>query len=324
MSTINVILACVLLGLMPIVSAQRRVHDWNLPSQTWIYPPPSATPSTFITIATQQPQGLYQAESSVIPSQIESAAPPQSFPTGGGETNQPGEPVATGVPSATGSPPTSQSSAPHSTNGTSDNTPAKGVIYKYPDTSSQAVSLAPAWACNWDSTPGVSNPPFQYVPQMWGPGHTLPDLSGTDYVLFYNEPDECQPGAGGSCVSQTDTVSQFQSTFLPATSGKKVSTPCVTNGASGVSFLQAFLGKVGGSTVDIVCFHWYGDDLGSLQSTVSTFKQIQQQYSIPEIWISEMGVNSKPTDVSQYTQYLDSAVDRYAYNLFYLGAGGTL
>lgn len=308
---------------LPLTLAQWGGHYWNHPSRTWGYPPPSLAPAPFTTSATQQPQGPYQSEGYPEPSQTEGEEP-QTYPTGGGNptaTNQPGEPTEAGFPSATGSSPSSESSTPASPSGTPDNTPAKGVIYSS-GTSSQALSLAPAWACNWASSPGVSSPPFQYVPQMWGPGATLSDLSGSDYVLFYNEPDECQSGAGGSCVTPTDTINQFKSTFVPATSGKKVSTPCVTNG--GASFLQTFLGSVGGSAVDILCFHWYGDDLGSLESAVQTFKQIQQQYNIAEIWISEMGVNSKPTDVSQYTQYLDGAVDRYAYNLFYLGSGGSL
>ncbi len=314
--------ACLL--FLPSAFAQWGGHNWNRPSRTWGYPPPSMPPATVVPIPTQQPQGPFQSEGYPQPSQTEGGGP-QTYQTGGGfppETIQPTEPTGAGIPSATGSSPSSQFSTPASTNGTSDHTSAKGVIYKYPDTSSQAVSLDPSWACNWDSSPGISNPPFEFVPQMWGPGATLSDLSGSDYVLFYNEPDECQSGAGGSCVSQSDTVRQFQTTFVPATSGKKVSTPCVTNG--GASFLQSFLGSVGGSAVDVLCFHWYGDDLGSLQTAVQTFKQIQQQYSIKEIWINEMGVSSKPSDVSQYTEYLDTAVDRYAYNLFYLGSGGTL
>ena len=308
---------------LPFVSAQWGGHYWNHPSRTWGYPPPSVAPASLTFTATQQPQAPYQSEAYPEPTQTEGEGP-QTDRTGGGNTpttNQPSEPTGAGSPSATGSSPSSESSTPASPNGNPDNTPAKGVIYDSV-TSSRAVSLAPAWACNWDSSPGVSNPPFEYVPQMWGPGHTLSDLSSSDYVLFYNEPDECQSGAGGSCVSQTDTVQQFTSTFVPAASGKKVSTPCVTNG--GASFLQAFLGSVGGSAVQVLCFHWYGSDLGSLQSAVQTFKQIQQQYNIPEIWISEMGVNGNPTDISQYTQYLDGAVTRYAYNLNNLGSGGSL
>ena len=89
--------------------------------------------------------------------------------------------------------------------------------------------------------------------------------------------------------------------------------------------METFLQGVGSGAVDVLCFHWYGDDLGGLQSSVQTFSQLKSTYNIPEMWISEMGVNSKPSDISSYTQYLDGGVvNRYAYNLYFLGSGGTI
>ena len=162
------------------------------------------------------------------------------------------------------------------------------------------------------------------MPQLWGPSHTITtsDTANSDYVLFYNEPDNCQ-GTGGSCVGAPQAITDFTSKMKPfQTAGKKVSTPCVMNPSS--AYMETFLKGFDKGALDILCFHWYGDDLAGLQSTVQTFKSLQQTYQVKELWISEMGVNSKPSDVSQYTQYLDGAVDRYAYNLYNLGSGGTL
>ena len=52
-----------------------------------------------------------------------------------------------------------------------------------------------------------------------------------------------------------------------------------------------------------------------LQQVVGTFSGLASQYDIPELWISEMADTSNPSDLSPYTNYLDGAVDRYAYNL---------
>lgn len=198
----------------------------------------------------------------------------------------------------------------------------KGVVYN-PGDAQRAVSLAPDWACDWDSTSGLSDPPFTFVPQLWGPTHTISASDVADAVLYYNEPEICATGAGGSCVPTPQVISDF-SGFQTQMAGKQISTPCTSNGPAGVAMMTAFLAAYP-TGVDILCFHWYGTDLAGLQSTVNQFKGLLPSgTSISQVWISEMGDNNIPTDISQYTDYLDGAVDKYAYNLYNLGAGGII
>ena len=289
-----------LLSFLSTSFAQRGHPGWNRPATTVVQPATTPAPGTG------------------SPATVEGASPPASVQIGGQPAASDPSAVNGGSSvSATGSSSGTQSSTPSS----SDNTPAKGVIYNSAN-AQQALTQAPAWACDWDVTPDVSGYKFEFVPQLWGPTHTITtaDTGTSDYVLFYNEPDNCS-GTGGSCVGVQQTITDFTSKIKPfQTAGKKVSTPCVENPST--DYMTQFLKAFPKGSVDILCFHWYGDSLSELQSTVQSFKSIQSTYGCSELWISEMGVNSNPSDISQYTQYLDGAVDRYAYNLYNLGAGG--
>lgn len=301
----------VLLSVMPTAFAQRGHPGWNRPAPT--FGQPATTP-------VNAPVQTGTAPGTGSPATVGGGSPPASVQTGGqpAPSNQNPSAVNGGsIASVTGSSAGTQSSLPSS----SDNTPAKGVIYNAAN-AQQALSQAPAWACDWDVTPDVSGYKFEFVPQLWGPTHTITtaDTGTSDYVLFYNEPDNCS-GTGGSCVGVQQTITDFTSKIKPfQTAGKKVSTPCVENPST--DYMKQFLGAFPKGSVDILCFHWYGDTLAELQSTVQSFKSIQSTYGCSELWLSEMGVNSNPSEISQYTQYLDGAVDRYAYNLYNLGAGG--
>ena len=325
--------SCVLLTVLPATFAQRG-QGWLSPSRTLGYGYPPVTPSV-TTLATIAPGETPPIQSTIQtgnspetvqtgegPATIQTGSSPASVQTGGQpvQTNQNPSTIGAGsTASPTGSSPTTPSSSSNST----DKTAAKGVVYDS-GTAQQAISLAPAWACDWDATPDTSGYNFQFVPQLWGPTHTITtsDVASSDYVLFYNEPDNCQ-GTGGACVGDTQAISDFNSRMKPFQSaGKKVSTPCVMNPSS--SYMETFLQGFSKGAMDVLCFHWYGDDLSGLQQTVQTFKSLQQTYQIGELWIGEMGVNSKPSDISQYTQYLDGVVNRYAYNLNFLGSGGTV
>lgn len=196
---------------------------------------------------------------------------------------------------------------------------AKGLIY---NNAEQANSMDVAWACNWGQTPGVSNPNFEYVPQLWGPkldfGETIAkNAAGSDFVLFYNEPDI--PTSQGGCGVDVGTTVQDWHTYMKPLQdqGKLVSTPCVAN--SNGAFMDTFLSSFPHGTMDVLCFHWYGPEIEGLKRTVDEFKGYADKYGIKQLWISEMAVLPLPADLSEYISYLDGAVDRYAYNLNNLG-----
>ncbi|MCJ1275203.1 hypothetical protein MMC21_003004 [Puttea exsequens] len=220
-----------------------------------------------------------------------------------------------GVPQAT-TPPGGSTQNTSSTSSPSGG--VKGVVFNE-DNAARAATMSASWACNWDTTPGAGVPPgAEYVPQLWGPAKSL-QVQSSPYVLYYNEPDLCDSeGTGGSCVDVQTTINNFPG-FKSQASGKKVSSPCVRN--SKADYLETFLKS---QKPDILCFHWYGYDLAGLTSTVEQFQQLQSTYQVGEIWIPEWGLNYTPTDISQYENYLNGQVNRYAYNLYNLGAGGTI
>ena len=204
---------------------------------------------------------------------------------------------------------------------TPDKVGAKGLVY---NDANKANSMGVSWACNWGQEAGVSNPSFEYVPQLWGLKNGFQDsiagnAASAKNVLFYNEPDKTADEGGCGPMAVPDVVKDFNSYMLPLQqAGKAVSTPCVANDRS--DYVDSFLGSFANGAIDIMCFHWYGPDLDGLKSTVETFKGIASKHGVKQIWIAEMAVLPAPGDLSEITSYLDGAVDRYAYNLNDLSA----
>ena len=193
---------------------------------------------------------------------------------------------------------------------------AKGVAYNTPAQATQISGLA--WACNWGQLVTLESPPFEYVPQLWGKKEGMVEsikanAAGAKACLFYNEPDKTLD-VGGSQIDIGTVISDFTSVMKPIqAAGTKVSTPCVAN--SGLDFMTSFVKAFDKGSIDIMCFHWYGNDVGGLKSVVESFQALATEYEIKEMWINEWAVQPAPNDLSSYTSYLDGAVTRYAYNM---------
>ena len=194
---------------------------------------------------------------------------------------------------------------------------AKGVAYNTPAQATQISGLS--WACNWGQTAAMPNPPFEFVPQLWGTkdGMTASigaNCAGAKACLFYNEPDKSLD-EGGSAIDWPQAATDFGTYMAPIRkAGTKVSTPCVAN--DGAGYMESWLGKVGSGNVDIMCFHWYGNDAAGLKSTIQTFQGLASQYGIPELWINEWAVQPAPSDLSTYISTMEEGkVTRYAYNM---------
>ena len=230
---------------------------------------------------------------------------PQPSPASSAIAQAPSAPASSSAPAASSSAPSTPKTAG-----------AKGVAYNTPAQASQVSGLA--WACNWGQTADVSNPSFEFVPQLWGNKPGMADsiksnCAGAKACLFYNEPD-MSLAVGGSGIDVNTAISDFTSIMKPIQSaGSKVSTPCVANSDS--SYMQTFVSAFPSGSIDIMCFHWYGNDLEGLKSTVGTFQALASQHGIKEMWINEWAVQPAPGDLSSYTSYLDGAVTRYAYNM---------
>ena len=280
-------------------------NPWGGP---WGHQPPPPPPSTSST------SSVYVAPAPQYTPPQPSNPPPQN--TGGQEQPPPTTTAAAGGEVSPSASPTPSSS----TSSPKDSTGAKGLVY---NDASQANTMSIAWGCNWGQTAGISNPNFEYVPQLWGQKNDFAstiasNAASAKAVLFYNEPD-IPTSEGGSGIDVGQTISDFNTYMAPLkSSGKKVSTPCVAN--SDNDYMDQFLSGVGSGAVDIMCFHWYGNDISGLQGTVETFKALASKHGVSELWISEMAVQPTPSDLSPYLSYLNGAVDRYAYNLNDLGS----
>ena len=204
----------------------------------------------------------------------------------------------------------------------------KGILYK--DLSqANAMSGHVSWGCNWDSSPipaighAAGNLDFEFVPQLWGPDQIHTDLWAANsqgdhikYVMAFNEPN--QPRGAGGCgpISPSDAVVPYEKHMKDNKAhGQKIISPCVSNEAH--EWLDTFIGATN-LKPDVVCFHWYGEDLKGLQSVVSTFSDIQSKHGIPEIWMTEWALNVDiPTnDATKLLDWLEneSGIQRYAYN----------
>lgn len=266
---------------------------------------PVAVPTTSSVLAAPIVQ---PSSSTIIPPTVQSSPP---------EKIKAYQPPASSIVAP---PVVSSSSAPSAKSSTpstkSDNVKAKGVAYL---TSAQATQISGlGWACNWGQTSTIPNPPFEFIPQLWGKkegmvGSIAGNCAGAKACLFYNEPD-ISAGDGGSEIDVGTVISDFTSIMKPIqAAGSMVSTPCVANSNS--AYMETFLKAFPSGSVDIMCFHWYGSDLGGLQGTVETFQALATKYGVKELWMNEWAVQPAPSDLSSFTSYLDSKVNRYAYNM---------
>lgn len=164
----------------------------------------------------------------------------------------------------------------------------------------------------------MDNPPFEFVPQLWGKKDGMcesfgSNAAGAKHALFYNEPDMPQ-SVGGSGIDVGAAIQDWTTYMKPLQDkGVAVSTPCVANSDS--DYLEQFLKAFPTGTMDILCFHWYGPDAIGLNSTIHQFQGLQKQYGAKQLWMNEWAVQPAPEDLSSYLQVLDGVVDRYAYNM---------
>ena len=235
-----------------------------------------------------------------------------------------------------------ESSAPKKSSPNTSGVKPRGLLYASGGLpAAQAFDKANiGWCADWDSsvTPGnganVGSIECQFVPML----HSIDDnhlhwweantASGFDYLMAFNEPDNCGGGQGGSCMGEGDAVANWNKYMKPK-SGKLVS-PAVMN--SGSQWMSNFLDQCTDCNIQALAFHWYGevDDIdstpGSLSATVKTFKALADKHGIPELWISEMAPRSTPSadQMSAYLKFLEdesNGITRYAFNGLNTGSG---
>ncbi|KAI0467743.1 glycoside hydrolase family 128 protein [Xylaria cf. heliscus] len=197
------------------------------------------------------------------------------------------------------------------------------------------------WYYNYGPTPAAafadkSQSDFEFVPMLWG---SIDDTSFLDsvnnlidggrnisHVLTFNEPDG-PSNYGGSDIYPHKAAQIWVDNIIPLKEkGIKAGLPACTGGASGIPWLQEFLGNCSqlistdgnekNCSYDFVTIHWYGNFEGlasHLGEYVAAFPNKTQ-------WITEYNLNDQDLTTTQgfyntsaeYFDRLDS-VSRYSY-----------
>ncbi|KAH7563580.1 glycoside hydrolase family 128 protein [Bipolaris maydis] len=135
------------------------------------------------------------------------------------------------------------------------------------------------WRYNWDSSTASSPTTFDFTPMLHSvrSDHTKVWKTNAEavvqknweqgratWVLGFNEPDNCIPNTGGSCIDVATAVAAWKQYLQPlAASSRNVylGSPAVTNAratdTAGLGWLARFLHDCAGCSVDFVNIHWY-------------------------------------------------------------------
>ncbi|KAI9647678.1 hypothetical protein NHQ30_004063 [Ciborinia camelliae] len=135
------------------------------------------------------------------------------------------------------------------------------------------------WGWNWDSAmPSTFPTSMEFVPCLWSDSsdHTTNWVSnvnaaiarGTGHIVAFNEPDQC--GSGQSCMTPQQAVNAWKTYIQPFAGRVALGAPQVTNGASGLPWLESFLSLCTGCEIDFVPIHWYEGNGG--QNYVADFE----------------------------------------------------
>ncbi|KAB2098960.1 hypothetical protein AG0111_0g12750 [Alternaria gaisen] len=205
------------------------------------------------------------------------------------------------------------------------------------------------WRYNWDSSSPPSDAWFRYVPML----HSLRDdhtskwkdnaeaqarlnwgqQEMATWFLGFNEPDNCIPDAGGSCIDVATAVAGWKKHMQPlSTFNSKIylGSPSVTNAApsdtQGLGWLKKFLETCDGCTVDFINLHWYGRarDAQKFKDHINDARKFAN--GLP-IWITEFRADGTNDEVKAFLDdvmpWIDNSQDihRYCYFMARPGPG---
>ncbi|KAL5114957.1 hypothetical protein ACEQ8H_007129 [Pleosporales sp. CAS-2024a] len=192
------------------------------------------------------------------------------------------------------------------------------------------------WCYNWDSYSADTHTSFEYIPMLWGNGggstskwwdavnHAAGVIKDNPtHLLGFNEPDNCAPGAGGSCISVKDAVTAWKQHMEPAKALKDkmyLGSPAVTNGINGMGldWLRSFISACQGCNIDFICIHWY-DQATNVQYFKDHVNAARAVAAGRPIWITELGPQGSDYDIKNFLNevipWMDKSSDihRYAY-----------
>lgn len=202
-----------------------------------------------------------------------------------------------------------------------------------------------SWSYNWNSSPFGPNAPMKtkisaynsalhYVPMLWSNASALTEawnsdvnmclqMHGTDALLAFNEPDNCQANTGGSCMTIDSAVTAYKTYMEPFGNMTRLGAPAATSAVGpnlGLNWTTSFLSACSGCQVDFIPVHWYASAYA-----ISYFQEfVQQAYNVTgkPIWVTEFGFTNDGAPTSQQATFLETVlqwldvqpyVERYAF-----------
>jgi hypothetical protein len=213
-----------------------------------------------------------------------------SYPIG----EAPAPPAATTSTTGTNSIPNSTTTTTTTTSAPSaavSLTPMRGAgLVDLPTDCGDMQTLGLSWYYNWESSTNCPNVGVPFVPMVFGDwcsgSSTCPALptglaaNGNQYLLTFNEPDN----SSQSNMSVARAVQLWP--YLEAT-GLQLSSPAVTSGSSGATWLASFMSQANqlGLRVNFLALHWYGD-CSNPQNLINYLAGMETSYGLPE-WLTE-------------------------------------
>ncbi|ATZ46691.1 hypothetical protein BCIN_02g00700 [Botrytis cinerea B05.10] len=166
------------------------------------------------------------------------------------------------------------------------------------------------WAWNWDSYMPNSFPTtMEFIPCLWSDSsdHTsnwaanvnAAIARGTGHVMAFNEPDAC--GGDQSCMSPQQAVNAWKTYIQPFAGRVALGAPQVTNGASGLPWLESFLSLCTGCQIDFVPIHWY-EGVGGQNYLADFYNYVGAAYAAGgnrPIWVTEFALWNPATEADQ-------------------------
>jgi len=171
-----------------------------------------------------------------------------------------------------------------------------------------------SWYYNWspNASDKVDDPNATFIPMIWGKGNMNDkDLaaaknSKSPMILTFNEPDHGEQAK----MSVDEALGYWDK--LEAT-GKKLSSPAVTNGPDGVKWLDEFMSKAkaSGKQVDSISLHWYGSSSQPTNEKVAALKSyiedVHKKYPDKPINLTEFGVDASGLTAGKDQAFLTAA-----------------
>ncbi|CAO2657239.1 Nn.00g033650.m01.CDS01 [Neocucurbitaria sp. VM-36] len=202
------------------------------------------------------------------------------------------------------------------------------------------------WCYNWDSWSPHTEAWYPFIPMLHSlrPDHTGPwrgraeqasrdGGDGPTHFLGFNEPDNCQPSAGGSCISVVDAVAGWKE-HIQSLKGLKEKTylgsPAVSNAAAsdttGLGWLAKFIEACTSCDTDFITIHWYdrADNVLYFKKHIEDARKVAQGRPI---WITEFKPEGTDEQIKHFLDevlpWMDESSDihRYAYFMARPGPG---